>query len=139
MAGNQGHRADWVSTYPFYWWDGEPAFAGARNGYEPAGDTVIGNDVWIGSEAVIMAGVTVGDGAVIATRAVVTRDVAPYAVVGGNPARVMRERFGPGDIALLLEMAWWDWPDAWLTPAMPLLTSGDVAGLYRHWQDMRAG
>src|SRR5690606_37175166 len=74
MAGNQGHRHDWISTFPFYWMPEQPAFAGAQNAYEPAGDTVIGNDVWIGAEAVFMPGVTVGDGAVIATRAVVTRD-----------------------------------------------------------------
>ena len=93
MAGNQGHRHDWVSTFPFYWMPEVPAFAGAANGYLPAGDTVIGNDVWIGSEAVFMPGVRIGDGAVIGTRALITRDVEPYAIVGGNPAKVIRKRF----------------------------------------------
>jgi chloramphenicol O-acetyltransferase type B len=134
MAGNQGHRNDWVSTFPFYWMSEVAAFAGARNGYEPAGDTEIGNDVWIGSEAIIMPGVKIGDGAVIGTRALVTRDVEPYAVVGGNPAKVVRSRFDDRTIAMLLEMKWWDWPDERLKGAMPLLTSGNVEELYRYWQ-----
>ena len=133
MAGNQGHRNDWISTFPFYWMSEVEAFNGAANGFEPAGDTVIGNDVWIGSEAIIMPGVTIGDGAVIGTRALVTRDVPPYAIVGGNPARVIRKRFEEARIDLLLEMRWWDWPEAHLRAAMQLLTSGDIEALYQHW------
>ena len=134
MAGNQGHRNDWISTFPFFWMPEVAAFAGAENGYRPAGDTVVGNDVWIGSEAVIMAGVLIGDGAVIGTRALVTRDVEPYAIVGGNPARTIRKRFDDDQIALLLEMQWWDWPEDRLAAAMPLLTNGDVEALHRHWR-----
>ncbi|MGR3366894.1 MAG: type B chloramphenicol O-acetyltransferase [Sagittula sp.] len=133
MAGNQGHRSDWVSTFPFYWMSDVPAFAGAENGYRPAGDTVIGNDVWIGSEAIVMPGVRIGDGAVIGTRAVVTRDVAPYAIVGGNPAREIRKRFDDARIALLLELQWWAWTEDQLHQAMPLLTSGDIEALHAHW------
>jgi chloramphenicol O-acetyltransferase type B len=134
MAGNQGHRADWINTFPFFW-EGSAEFAGAENGFLPSGDTVIGNDVWIGSEVVVMPGVTVGHGAILGTRAVVTRDVAPYAIVGGNPAREIRKRFGEEEIALLLEMAWWDWPVEKLSEAMKVLTSGDVAGLHRFWRE----
>lgn len=134
MAGNQGHRNDWISTFPFHFMSEVEAFAGAANGYRAAGDTVIGNDVWIGSEAIVMPGVTIGHGAVIGTRALVTRDVEPFAIVGGNPARVIRSRFDQAQIALLLEMAWWDWPLPRLQPAMPLLTSGDVDALHRYWQ-----
>ena len=134
MAGNQGHRTDWISTFPFYWMSEVPAFDGAENGYRPAGDTVIGNDVWIGSEAIIMPGVHIGDGAVIGTRAVVTRNVAPYAMVGGNPARDIRKRFDDHRIALLLEMRWWDWSEDQLHVAMPLLTSGDIEALHAHWK-----
>lgn len=134
MAGNQGHRNDWISTFPFYWMSEVPAFVGAQNGYKPAGNTVIGNDVWIGSEAVIMPGVKVGDGAVIGTRALVTRDVEPYAIVGGNPARNIRLRFDERLIAMLLEMQWWNWPTEQLHQVMPLLTSGDIETLYEHWQ-----
>lgn len=134
MAGNQGHRHDWVSTFPFHYLEEEPAFAEAPDAYLPAGDTVIGNDVWIGSEAMFMPGVTVGHGAVIGSRALVTRDVEPYTVVGGNPARPIRKRFPDDQIALLLEMAWWDWPVERIRQALPLLCSGDVAGLHRFWR-----
>jgi len=134
MAGNQGHRSDWVSTFPFYWMPEVQAFAGARNGYQAAGDTVVGHDVWIGSEAVIMPGVRIGNGAVIGTRALVTRDVEPYAIVGGNPAGVIRKRFDAESIRMLQEMQWWDWPEEELRQAMPLLTAWDVAALYHHWR-----
>ena len=133
MGGNQGHRSDWVTTFPFYWMPDVPAFAGAENGFAPAGDTVIGNDVWIGSEAIIMPGVTIGDGAVIGTRALVTKDVEPYAIIGGNPAREIRKRFAPEAIAMLLEMSWWDWSEDALREAMPILTSSDIPALYDQW------
>lgn len=139
MAGNQGHRNDWISTFPFFWMPEVPAFEGARNGFLPAGDTVIGNDVWIGSEAIVMPGVTIGHGAVVGTRALVARDVEPYAIVGGNPAKPIRKRFDERQIAMLLEMQWWDWPEDRLHGAMPLLTSGDVEGLHRYWSDTRSG
>ena len=99
---------------------------------------MIGNDVWIGSEAVIMPGITVGDGAVIGTRALVTRDVEPYAIVGGNPAKPIRKRFDDRQIALLLEMRWWEWDDAALAGALPLLTSGAIDGLHRYWLGLGA-
>ncbi|CUX64211.1 MULTISPECIES: type B chloramphenicol O-acetyltransferase [Agrobacterium] len=134
MAGNQGHRNEWISTFPFFFMPEVPEFENAANGYLPAGDTVIGNDVWIGSEAIIMPGITVGDGAVIGTRALVTKDVEPYAIVGGNPAKTIRKRFDDDSIALLLEMTWWDWPAERLKAAMPLMTSGNVAELYRFWR-----
>lgn len=134
MAGNQGHRRDWISTFPFYWMPEIDAFEGARNGFEPAGDTVIGNDVWIGTEAIVMPGVKIGHGAVIGTRALVTKDVEPYAIVGGNPSKTLRMRFVEADIARLLELRWWDWSDDELKAAMPLLTDGDISTLYRHWQ-----
>ena len=135
MAGNQGHRNDWVSSFPFFCMPEVPHFAGAVDAFRPAGDTVIGNDVWIGSEAIIMPGVKVGDGAVIGTRALVTRDVEPYAIVGGNPARVIRKRFDDDSIAMLLEMKWWDWDDARRGQAMPLLCSGDIAALHAFWRE----
>lgn len=133
MAGNQGHRLDWTSAYPFFYMQDEPAFAGAANGFVRAGDTVIGNDVWIGSEAMILPGVNIGNGAMIGARALVTRDVPPYAVVGGNPARTIRSRFTAGQVELLLQMNWWDWPLEAIREAMPLLTSGDIEALHRHW------
>ncbi len=134
MAGNQGHRTDWVSTFPFFYQE-NANFADAIDGFKRAGDTVIGNDVWIGSEAMIMAGVKIGDGAVIASRAVVTKDVAPYEVVGSNPAKHIKFRFSPAEIAMLQELTWWSWTDEQLKGAMPLLCSADIAGLHRYWQE----
>lgn len=137
MAGNQGHRSDWVSSYPFFYMRQEPAFAAASDAFMPAGNTVIGNDVWIGSEAMIMPGISVGDGAVIGSRAVITRDVEPYAIVGGNPAKVIRMRFPVEQVQMLLEMRWWDWPMPAIEAAMPLLCSGDIQKLYRYWTSLR--
>lgn len=138
MAGNQGHRNDWISTFPFFFMSEEPAFAGAINAYQPAGDTVVGNDVWIGAEAMIMPGVRIGHGAMIGSRALVTKDVEPYTIVGGNPAKPIRKRFSDEQIAMLLEMAWWDWPIEQIKEAMPLLCSGDIAALHAHWKASNA-
>lgn len=132
MAGNQGHRHDWISTFPFFWMPEVAAFEGAFNGFRAAGDTVVGNDVWIGSEAIVLPGITIGDGAVIGTRAVVTRDVPPYTIVGGNPASVIKQRFEDGMINLLLELRWWDWSDEQLRYAMPILCSGDIKRLQEY-------
>lgn len=135
MAGNQGHRHDWISTFPFFWVPNMPDFAGAQDGFQMAGDTVIGNDVWIGSEAVIMPGVKIGDGAIIGMRALVTRDVEPYSIVGGNPAKIIRKRFDDAQIEMLLQTQWWNWSDSQLHDVMPVMSSGDIAALYRYWQD----
>ncbi|MGS3185765.1 CatB-related O-acetyltransferase [Aeromonas taiwanensis] len=132
LAGNQGHRMEWASTFPF-----DPGIfgEGVQSGFQRKGDTRVGNDVWIGSEAMIMPGVTIGDGAVIATRAVVTRDVPPYTIVGGNPAKPIRLRFDEERIAMLQAMQWWDWPLPRLQAAMPLICSSDIAALYHHWRE----
>ncbi|QGZ36920.1 type B chloramphenicol O-acetyltransferase [Stappia indica] len=134
MAGNQGHRMDWISTFPFFFMSEEPAFADAESGYRPSGDTVVGNDVWIGAEAMIMPGIRIGHGAMIGSRAVVTKDVPPYAIVAGNPAREIRKRFSDEEIAMLLEMAWWDWPIERIGREMRNLCSGDIAGLHARWK-----
>ncbi|EYF05660.1 type B chloramphenicol O-acetyltransferase [Chondromyces apiculatus] len=137
MAGNQGHRNDWVTTFPFFFMPEEPAFGDAINAFQGAGDTVVGSDVWIGSEAMIMAGIRIGHGAMIGSRALVTKDVEPYTIVGGNPARPIRKRFSDEHIAMLLEMAWWDWPLDRIKGAMKLLCSPDIDALYKHWQSWR--
>ena len=102
------HPTSWLTTFPF------PIFgkgweAAMPQSWPTRGDTTIGNDVWIGYGAIIMPGVTVGNGAIIATASVVTRDVPPYAIVGGNPATVLRFRFDQETIARLERLAWWDW------------------------------
>lgn len=134
MAGNQGHRYDWVSSFPFFFMPEIPAFEGSHNAFQPAGDTVVGHDVWIGSEAMIMPGIQIGHGAVIGSRALVTKNVEPYTIVGGNPAKPIRKRFSDEQIEMLLEMNWWDWPLDQLKAAMPLMCSADIAGLYTFWQ-----
>src|SRR6185437_13886393 len=123
VGGN--HRLDWVSTYPFRILLDLP---GALNDGHPAsrGPVIVGNDVWIGRKATIMSGVTIGDGATVAAKAVVARDVRPYAVVVGNPAREIRRRFSDDIIERLLEVKWWDWPEPEIITAVPWLCSPDI-------------
>lgn len=124
MCGNQGHRSDWVSTYPFFYTP--DLHENAVDSYVRKGDTIVGNDVWIGTEAIIMPGVTIGDGAVIGTRAVVTKGVPPYTIVGGNPAKEIRKRFSEEEIHLLLQAKWWDLPIETIQKHMSLLCSSNV-------------
>jgi len=138
MSGNQGHRYDWASSFPFFYMKDGSAFSDASDAFQKAGDTVIGSDVWIGSEAMIMPGVHIGHGAVIGSRALVTKDVEPFSIVGGNPAKPLKKRFSDEEISMLLEMAWWDWPHERIEGAMSLLCSSDIAGLYRYWQEFPA-
>ena len=100
--------------------------------WDRRGDIVIGNDVWIGYEAVILSGVTIGDGAVVAARSVVTRDVEPYTIVGGVPARPIRRRFDEETIDALLELRWWDWPPEKLTGSLRAIQAGDLEALRRN-------
>lgn len=120
-----GHRGDWVTTYPLS--VTEPTLRHVPGHPVTRGDVIIGNDVWICTDALILSGVTIGDGAIIMARAVVTRDVAPYAIVGGSPARETGRRFDEQTIARLLAIRWWDWPHDRIVRAGPWLLSGDVA------------
>lgn len=119
------HRPDWVTTYPFnVLWKND---AGSITGNPRSkGDVIIGNDVWIGTDAIILSGVQIGDGAVIGARAVVSRDVPPYAIVAGNPARVIRMRFSPRQIEGLLALAWWNEDDETIKGWLPDLLSDDI-------------
>lgn len=130
IMNGANHKMDGFSTYPFY------IFAGGWEQHMPQladlpykGDTVIGNDVWIGYDALIMPGVHIGNGAIIAARSVVTSDIPAYAVVGGNPAKVIRNRFAADVIEALLELAWWDWPIDRLSRNLPAIMGGDLAAL----------
>ena len=126
LFNSANHTMTALSTYPF------PIFfekwglerQQVAKAWDNRGDIVIGNDVWIGYEAVILAGVTVGDGAVIGARAVVTKDVPPYTIVGGVPAKPIRKRFSEDLIAALLELRWWDWPEERLKANLDAIQSG---------------
>ena len=97
--------------------------------WDNKGDIIIGNDVWIGYEAVIMAGVTIGDGAMIGTRAVVTKDVPPYTIVGGVPAKLIRTRFSAEVISSLLKIKWWEWSDERICKNISAIKSGRISEL----------
>ena len=99
--------------------------------WDNKGDIIVGNDVWIGYEAVVLAGVAIGDGAIIGARAVVTKDVPPYTIVGGVPAKAIRKRFSDLEIARLLELKWWDWPPEKIAASIDAIQSGGLDGLSR--------
>ena len=128
-SGN--HAMQSLSTYPF------PIFFEEWNldardicsAWDNKGDIIIGSDVWIGYEAVIMAGVTIGDGAIIGTRAVVTKDVPPYTIVGGVPAKMIRKRFDDATIERLEKLRWWDWDAAKIQRNISAIQSSDIAAL----------
>ena len=126
LGGNHGHRYDWITAYPLDRIESYQEKRSQPKGYIPKGDTVIGNDVWIGYEALIMPGITIADGAVIAARAVVTKDVAPYTIVGGNPATVIKKRFPDTQIETLLQIKWWDWPLEKIQENIDILRSGNI-------------
>ncbi len=129
IMNGANHLTDAISTYPFAIFG--KGWEGAMEGkdYPTKGDAVIGNDVWIGYNATIMPGVTIGDGAIIASNATVTKDVAPYAVVGGNPAQEIRKRFSDEEIERLLALKWWDWEVEKITRNVKCLTGKDFSAL----------
>lgn len=116
-------------TFPLFYeeWEGDKADVAAA--WDNKGDIVVGNDVWIGYEAVVMAGVHIGDGAIVAARAVVTKDVPPYTIVGGVPAREIRKRYDPDTIARFSALEWWNWPEDKIRHAIPHIVDGDAEGL----------
>ena len=122
------HQKDWVSLYPFRTTFNLP---GAYIDGMPTsnGEIVIGNDVWIGNSVTIMPGVIIGDGAIIGTNALVTSDVAPYTIVGGNPAKLIRRRFDEETTQFLLQLAWWNWPIEQITKNLQSIVHGDLSAL----------
>lgn len=110
IMNGANHLSDAISAYPFAVFGEGWSDAMEGKSYPYKGNTVVGNDVWIGYNATIMGGVTIGDGAIIAANATVVKDVAPYSIVGGNPAKEIRKRFSEEEIEKLLELKWWDWP-----------------------------
>ena len=126
IMNGANHLSESISTYPFAIFGHDWANAMEGKTYPYKGDTIIGNDVWIGYGATIMAGVKIGDGAIIATKSVVTKDVEPYSIVGGNPAKTIRPRFPEQVIKELLAIRWWDWPIEKITKHVQRLTSNDI-------------
>lgn len=125
------HKMASLSTYPFPIFFAEWGLEGKniRDAWDNKGDIVIGSDVWIGYEAVILSGVHIGDGAIIGARAVVTKDVAPYTIVGGVPAKPIRRRFDDETIEKLESLRWWDWDAERIRACIPAIQSGDIAAL----------
>ena len=131
IMNGANHPISGFSTYPFNifghgWERGFDPDAWSR---EARGDTVIGNDVWIGMEAVILPGIKIGDGSIVAARSVVSHDVPPYSIVAGNPARVVKARFDAGTTRRLIAIAWWNWPADKITRNLNAIRGADIAQL----------
>lgn len=125
LGGN--HRTDWVSTFPFGHTDDLFFYGSMQEGHPISnGDVSIGNDVWIGENVTIMSGVNIGDGAVIANNSHVVKNVNPYSIIGGNPAKLIRHRFKPTQVDQLLKIKWWDWDDEKIKHFVPLLSNDNI-------------
>ena len=128
LFNSANHTLSSLSTYPFPLFFEEWGLEkrNAAESWDNKGDIVLGNDVWIGYEAVIMAGVTIGDGAIIGARAVVTKDVPPYTVAGGIPAKPIKKRYPEETIAALSELKWWDWPENRIAQNLHAIQAGQL-------------
>lgn len=122
------HSLKSLSTYPFpiFFEEWGLDVSDITDAWDNKGDIIVGNDVWIGYEAVILSGVTIGDGAVVGSRAVVTKDIPPYTIVGGVPAKPIRKRFDDVTIARLLELQWWDWSEKRIKANLKIIQSGRI-------------
>ncbi len=130
IMNGANHKLSGVSTYPFQiFGSGWEKVMPAQGDLPYKGDTVIGHDVWIGYEALIMPGVRIGNGAIISSRSVVVSDVPPYSVVGGNPAVPLKQRFSDAEVDALNAIAWWNWPPEKITAHLDKIVSGDVGAL----------
>lgn len=131
LFNSANHTLESLSTYPFpiFFEEWDLRTADIAEAWDNKGDIVVGNDVWIGYEAVILAGVTIGDGAIIGARAVVTKDVPPYTIVGGVPARPIRKRFSEETIAALLALRWWDWDKERIAENIRAIQHGQIEKL----------
>lgn len=131
LFNSANHAMASLSTYPFPLFFEEWGLEkkNVAESWDNKGDIIIGNDVWIGYEAVILAGVTIGDGAIVGTRAVVTKDIPPYTIVGGIPAKWIRKRFSDETIDELLRIKWWDWPEEKIAENIQAIQSGCIEQL----------
>jgi virginiamycin A acetyltransferase len=132
IMNGANHKMSGFSTYPFQIFGGGWEAIMPKPGELPyKGDTIVGHDVWIGYGALVMPGVTIGHGAIVAAHSVVTSDVPPYAIVGGNPAAVIKRRFEPDVVSELLAIAWWDWPIDKVTRSLHAIVAADLGALRR--------
>jgi virginiamycin A acetyltransferase len=129
MMNGANHKMNAFSTYPFYIFEGWNAKIPQISELPLKGDTIIGNDVWIGENSTVLAGVTIGDGAIIGTRSVVASDVEPYSIVCGNPARQIRKRFDRETIDFLLNLKWWNWSIEKIKQNIAILSNADIEKL----------
>lgn len=129
LFNSANHTLSSLSTYPFplFFEEWDLDKKSVADAWDNKGDIIIGNDVWIGYEAVVLSGVTIGDGAIIGTRAVVTKDVPPYTIVGGVPATPIRKRFSDKTIDMLLQMQWWNWPKNRIAANIDAIKSGNIS------------
>ncbi len=128
-SGNHALRSLSTYTFPIFFEEWGLDAKNIREAWDNKGDITVGNDVWIGYEAVILSGVTIGDGAIIGARAVVTKDVPPYTIVGGVPARPIRRRFDEATVQRLSALRWWDWDAEKIRRALPLIQAGEMDAL----------
>jgi virginiamycin A acetyltransferase len=129
IMNGANHLSESISSYPFAIFGNGWENAMEGKSYPNKGDLIVGNDVWIGYNATIMSGIVIGDGAIIATNATVTKDVAPYTIVGGNPAKEIRKRFDEDTIKKLLAIQWWNWDIATISKNVQALTGGNLSEL----------
>lgn len=127
IMNGANHSMDGISTYPFKVFGKN--WAEAHMNFVIKGDTIVGNDVWIGNSATIMQGINIGHGAIIGANSVVTKNVEPYTIVAGNPAKVIRQRFESNVIEFLLNLSWWDWPIEKISKNISSISLGDIEQL----------
>lgn len=135
ILSDANHQMNGFSTFPFFVFgkmsEGCPEWENYKVELSSKGDTTIGNDVWFGHESIVIPGVTIGDGAIIGARAVVTKDVPPFTIVGGNPAKIIRKRFSDETIEQLLKIRWWDWSYDKITRNIQAIAGADIHQLLR--------
>lgn len=136
IFNSANHTLSSLSTYPFpiFYEEWGQDMEEVTSAWDNKGDIVIGNDVWIGYGAVILSGVTIGDGAIIGTNALVTKDVAPYTIAGGIPAKPIRKRFSEEKVSALMKIKWWDWSEEKILKNLKFIKSGDTDSLMRNLQ-----
>ncbi|MGS0747358.1 CatB-related O-acetyltransferase [Halpernia sp. GG3] len=131
IMNGANHLTDSITSYPFAIFGHDWSNAMEGKSYPTKGDTIVGNDVWIGCNVTIMPGIKIGDGAIIATNSTITKDVEPYTIVGGNPAKEIRKRFTEKEIIKLLEIKWWNWTIEKITQNLKHLTDNKIDNLYQ--------